>query len=208
LATCSRDKSVWIWQMDDDEELQVSSIMQAHTQDVKYVVWHPHEDLLVSTSYDDSLRFYRFDGDDWEVVQRIDNAHASTVWSAAFNGDGMMLATVGADRMLKLWKRKPEDSPAGQSTWHCVSSLDNRLHQEPIYSVDWCHQTGLIATGCGDNRIRIFRHNVDDDTLQLEHIIDDAHRQDVNCVRWNPHIVGVLASASDDGAIHLYRIEL
>lgn len=58
--------------------------------------------LLVSCSYDDSLRFYRYDGDDWIVVQRIDGAHESTVWSAAFDADGNHLATVGDDRKLKV----------------------------------------------------------------------------------------------------------
>uniref|UniRef100_A0A914XRF3 Probable cytosolic iron-sulfur protein assembly protein CIAO1 homolog n=1 Tax=Plectus sambesii TaxID=2011161 RepID=A0A914XRF3_9BILA len=211
LATCSRDKSVWIWELDEDEEFQVSSIVQAHSQDVKYVAWHPNEDLLVSCSYDDSIRFYRYDGDDWIVVQRIDGAHESTVWCAAFDGDGNHLATVGDDRKLKIWRRYPVDEPAIQSTWRCVTTIDERIHQQPIYTVDWCPLTGLIATGCGDNSVRLFRQSeggdADAPTFDLVQTIK-AHDEDVNCVAWNSKCAGMLATASDDCLIKIYQVQL
>lgn len=34
--------------------------------------------------------------------------------------------------------------------------------------------------------------------------VAEAHRRDVNCVRWSPHDVGLLASCSDDGMIKLW----
>ena len=30
------------------------------------------------------------------------------------------------------------------------------VHSRPIYHLDWCKQTGMVATASGDDAIRIF----------------------------------------------------
>ncbi|KHJ78185.1 WD domain, G-beta repeat protein, partial [Oesophagostomum dentatum] len=167
LATCSRDKSVWFWQMDEDDDFQVCSVLQQHTQDVKFVAWHPNEELLVSCSYDYSIVFYKFDGEDWITQQKIPDAHDGTVWCAAFDSEGQRLVTVGDDCVVQLWKRSSPLEPAASDKWQSIAKFHVEDSRLPLYSVSWHAVTGLIATGGADGIIRFFRIVGSADSEQL-----------------------------------------
>jgi len=111
LATCGRDKSVWVWNISEDMDFEIMSVMQEHKQDVKSVNWHPNKNILVSTSYDNSIKlwYYEESVDDWLIKQSLE-AHESTVWKTAFSHDGNFLVSAGADQEIIVWKYQKENS--------------------------------------------------------------------------------------------------
>jgi len=80
MAIATRGRSVWIL-----ENLEVSKILDDHTQDVKGCRFH--NDRLFTWSYDCHLKIYEFfDLDDsWELAQSIDLGE--TVWDACVFDD-------------------------------------------------------------------------------------------------------------------------
>ena len=217
LATCSRDKSVWIWDVDQDEdEFMCAAVLQAHTADVKKVIWHPSLDLAASASYDNKIKLFKEDDDDWICCGTL-ASHESTVWSLAFDNTGHRLVSASEDTTLKIWQEYPPGNTEGvavinnDSTWKCVCTLTG-FHHRAVYDVDWCHQSGLVASACGDDAIRIFKEDttVSDPknapSFSCEVHINGAHEQDVNCVAWNPRVKGLLASCGDEGDIKLWQI--
>ncbi|CAN0018150.1 unnamed protein product, partial [Phaeothamnion confervicola] len=75
-------------------------------------------------------------------------------------------------------------------TWRSACQLGG-YHRREIYTVDWS-AAGHLATGGGDDCIRIFRESEgssarsDAPSFDLEVTRDAAHGGDVNCVAWSP----------------------
>jgi cytosolic iron-sulfur protein assembly protein CIAO1 len=104
LASCSRDKSIWIWEPSNNEgDFECLSVLNGHSQDVKMVKWHPNREILMSSSYDDTLRCWTEDIDDWFCCNTL-KEHKSTVWSFDYDKSGDYLASVGDDKNLIFWK--------------------------------------------------------------------------------------------------------
>jgi WD40 repeat protein len=204
LATCSRDKSVWIWSPLENGIFECVSVLNGHTQDVKCVKWHPTKEILCSASYDDTIKFWIEEMDDWECVDTL-KGHTSTVWSISFNPTGDLLCSVGDDRKMILWdcteKIKTQDFDKAFE-WKICDIFEG--HSRVIYAVDWSKDGKHIATASEDNHVRIFK--VENKKIIL---IDDfvGHDMDVNCVAWNPVDSSVLATCGDDKLIKIWKLE-
>ncbi|KAJ8608221.1 hypothetical protein MRB53_039752 [Persea americana] len=166
LATCSRDKSVWIWEELEDDNFETVAVLQEHEGDVKCVAWHPDEPLLASASYDDTIRLWREDTDDWACCTLL-NGHGGTVWWVEFEGKemrglqdriekdklseaqrsiletrtqaGARLISCSDDQTIRIWRRNPRQAPEQSSATTKIPSIwKNQFFEE-----DWVEEAQL-----------------------------------------------------------------
>jgi len=212
LATCSRDKSVWIHDITDLENVDCIAVLQGHAGDVKSVHWHPNRDqqMLFSCSYDDSVKIWSRQGDEWACLHTLRD-HESTVWTLCFDplSKGDTLVTCSADKTVKVWRRSSELSV---SNWFLIAPLRPSRSTDPwvvertlqgfkrdVFCVAW--QGHRVAAACGDNTLQLFdtEDSWSGDTI-------NAHLSDVNCVAFSPHEEDFIATGSDDCHIKLWQL--
>ena len=180
-------------------DFECASVISAHSQDVKKVIWHPTQNILVSCSYDDTIKFHKEIDDDWNCYQTL-TLHESIIWSIDFNSTGDRLVSCSDDTTIRIWKVDEKDN------WSCIATLSG-YHTRPIYDVSWSSSNNLIATASGDNSICIFKQDLSDtEKYQLVEKIEEAHTCDVNSIDWNEVDANTLASSRDDGLIKIWQI--
>jgi len=204
LATCGRDKKVWIWENVGGTEFECVAMLEGHSQDVKSVKWHPLYDILFSASYDDTIKVWVEDGGDWYCRETL-NGHTSTVWSCSVSASGNQFVSCSDDLSVKLWEC---ERPDASGKWNTVLTIKN-AHEYPIYSIDWSHHHEYIASAGGDNAIVVF-HRRENDSSSIEQLyrLPSAHEGDVNGVRWNPSAEKsyYLLSVGDDSLVKLWQL--
>lgn len=193
--------------IDEDEfEFSVCAILSGHTQDVKFVKFHPKDDLLFSASYDNSIKCWEYNeaADDWVCNYTI-NGHKSTVWQFVFDPTANFLCSCSEDKSWAIWKvSKTEFKNKG----FIVGS-----HLRSIFSIDWNSNDNVVTCGA-DNRICLYslsRPGLEDDEVKSVpytqvQCIDQAHENDINTVSFCPSDPNIIASCSDDHTIKLWRI--
>ncbi|AQZ09913.1 CIA1 (YDR267C) [Zygosaccharomyces parabailii] len=203
LASCSRDKSVWIWESDEmGEEYECISVLQEHSQDVKHVVWHPHLPILASSSYDDTIRIWREYDDDWESAAVL-NGHEGTVWCSDFEKteERLRICSCSDDTTVKVWKHVRDDED-DQQEWVCEATLPS-VHQRAVYGVSWS-KDGLIASTGSDGQIVIYQEvNGQWEVAAKRDLCHGVY--EVNVIKWiEVEDKIMLATGGDDGFINVW----
>jgi WD40 repeat protein len=192
--------------VESDKEFECVSVLHGHTQDVKAIAWHPDREVLVSCSYDDTIKVWLDDDDDWFCSETL-KGHTSTIWDMAFNASGTLLASCSDDRSLIIWKYTPppqgkREGTDGTSCWKLQQKIDE-AHGRTMYSVTWS-KSNYLATSGADDSIKIYQQS-ESSQFVLKETKTKAHHTDVNCLRWNPKQINILASCGDDGLIRIWE---
>jgi WD40 repeat protein len=99
-----------------------------------------------------------------------------------------------------LWKEEKKSDKIQfkpEKKFECVDTV--KLHDRSIYTVAWNKQNNLVATGSGDDTIKILR--MEGDKLHVIQTIECT--TEINSVAWNGNTV---AAADDIGQVSLYVI--
>lgn len=200
LATCSRDKSVWIWEELDDDNFETVAVLQEHEGDVKCVAWHPSEELLASASYDDTVRLWREDIDDWTCCACLE-AHKGTVWCVEFEGaerPGLVRAVEGHGEPSEEQRALlVEREAAGPRLLSCSDDLTIRVWRRiPKEKQD-------VPTGQGRMPSIIKSNSIEEQWVE-EARLPQVHERAVYAVSWSK-VTGKIVSTGSDGKIIVYE---
>ncbi|PHH81121.1 hypothetical protein CDD80_2106 [Ophiocordyceps camponoti-rufipedis] len=199
LATCSRDKTVWIWEdigrsAGAEDEWETQAILNEHEGDVKAVAWCPDvpgrnarrrysPDVLASASYDNTARIWREDADaEWVCVSVLEG-HDGTVWGVEWETKTTppdrfpRLLTFSSDATVRIWALEEDvgdDGDEAQELSGALGRIPNTMRQS----------------------LR--------ETWNCTAILPRVHDGDIYAAAWSDES-GLIASAGSDGTIAVYR---
>ncbi|KAJ5951427.1 uncharacterized protein N7479_009840 [Penicillium vulpinum] len=208
LATCSRDKSIWIWEdLDDgDNNFETVAVMQEHSGDVKCVSWHPSEECLASASYDDTIRLWREDLDDWGQVACI-KGHEGTVWFLDWEGEGSknwngpISDSVAESELSALYDQwRSQRALSGPRIVSCSDDRTVRVWRRQPKASQQNGPMSSATTGIPS----IIRPTGTDEIWEEDAVLPHAHELPVYAVAWSKR-TGLVASTGADGRIALYE---
>ncbi|KAL2886187.1 putative cytosolic iron-sulfur protein assembly protein 1 [Ceratocystis lukuohia] len=205
LATCSRDKTLWIWEdigaSEGDDEWETVAVLNEHEGDVKAVAWCPDvpgrsarntyaSDVLASASYDNTVRIWREDGDGEWVCVSVLEGHSETVWGMEWEGrprDGdpfPRLLTFSADRTARIWELQEDGE-------------DNETKDKSGSESGFGGALGSIP-----NTMRRALH----ETWNCVAILPSIHTREIYAASWSA-LSGRIATTGGDGRVVVYAEE-
>ncbi|KAG8527907.1 uncharacterized protein KY384_006823 [Bacidia gigantensis] len=110
LATCSRDKSVWIWEEVAEDEFETVAVCTEHEGDVKAVSWHPEEEVVGSVPRERqqqsrlSIIRSRDSGEEWVCEAELPSVHTRSIYAVAWNRDSGRVVTCGGDGLVVVYQ--------------------------------------------------------------------------------------------------------
>ncbi|KAM0328463.1 hypothetical protein ACHAQA_004870 [Verticillium albo-atrum] len=206
LATCSRDQTVWIWEdvgaTEGDDEWETVAVLNEHEGDMKALAWCPDvpgrntrsgvysSDVLASSSYDNTVRIWREDGDGEWVCVAVLEGHEGTVWGVQWEArpreDGAFprLLTHSADQSIRIWTLRQEVEDVGSGG-------------EPTTA------EGAAGFRSGLGGIpNTMRQSLREDWYCSD-VLPAAHTRDIYSATWSAS-TGLIASSGSDGVIAVF----
>ncbi|KAL3686766.1 hypothetical protein R1sor_013075 [Riccia sorocarpa] len=138
LLTGSADKTVRIWQGQEDGSYNCKHVLKDHTAEVRAVTLHATHNYFVTASLDKTWGFY-----DLSTGLCLTQVSEPTVQdgftSAAFHPDGLILGTGTAESLVRIWDVKTQAN---------VAKFEG--HTGPVTDISFSENGYFLATAATD----------------------------------------------------------
>ncbi|KAF5839472.1 putative Notchless [Dunaliella salina] len=142
MASGSDDYTMFLWSPSTSK--QHVARMTGHVQTVNQVCFSPDGRLLLSASFDKSVKLW--DGVKGTFLATL-RAHVGPVYQVAWSSDSRMIVSGSKDSTLKLWDVKTRRL-----------KVDLPGHADEVFCVDWSPDGSSVASGGKDHVIKLWRH--------------------------------------------------
>ncbi|KAI8895192.1 WD40-repeat-containing domain protein [Globomyces pollinis-pini] len=197
LLSCSSDKSIRFWSIQNNAWCQLKSIDMAHKRTIRNVKWNPSGLSFASCSFDATTSIWeRVDNEsenalEYECAATLEG-HDNEVKSIAWSSSGSLLATCSRDKSVWIWDAMDDGD------FECIAVLQE--HTQDVKSVCW-HPTEEILASCSyDDTIRLWKDE-DDDWFSFQTL--GGHDSTVWGIDFNQN-GNMLVSVSDDLSLKIW----
>lgn len=140
FITGSADKTVRIWQGNEDNNYDCRHILKDHTAEVQAVTVHATTNYFVTASLDNTWCFYDLaSGLCLTQVEVADASSTEGYTSAAFHPDGLILGTGTSEALVRIWDVKSQGN---------VAKFEG--HTGPVTAMSFSENGYFLATAAHD----------------------------------------------------------
>ncbi len=193
LASGSEDKTAKIWDVEEGKCLQT---FQGRTDRVWSVAFSADGKYLVNGSEDQQIRLWNLNnsGNQYQSFKEIQE-RTYWVWSVVFHPLNSQLIATGSDEnIVKIWNVE---------TKKLIRRLEG--HTNWVLSVAFSTDGKYLVSGSEDTTIKIWDFKTEECFVTLKG--KEGHKDRVRSVCFHPNDSSILASASDDRKIILWKWE-
>ena len=176
-------------------KLRLGTVRLRQEQGVNSVAFSPDGTELVSTGWEDSVRFW--DVNSGRLVRRFQtNEEEGGSFAAVYSPDGSKLATVGTQGFVGLW-----DIQTGKELWNQLAHVEGEAGLR-VYGIAFRPDGQSFATGGDDQWIRVWDIEGGKQTLALR---IEEEGGDARPVAFSPD-GSLLATGTSKGTIQIWNL--
>lgn len=217
LATCSSDKTIKIFEIEDDNQKLVETL-RGHEGPVWQVTWaHPKFGvILASAGYDGKVLIWREENGHWSNIAQH-SVHQASVNSVNWAPQefGALLLCASSDGKVSVVEFKDDktdsvvfpvhDIGANSASW-APPTVSGSLVQTSLQGQS--PEARRFVTGGCDNKVKIWKYDSAINNYTLESTLE-GHTDWVRDVAWSPSVLSksYIASASQDKTVIIWTQE-